>query len=554
MKKIILGLMILITANAYAQTPQPVSTYPTATGRGEGSFLYAIQGGVSKKLLIDSINQTAKKYADSINALVNAQVTANIAAIQQRADSFRNNAGVLEVRKNGAFIPQFTFPVSPIIDSQYLRRDINNNTTNISANTAGITTKQNLINLTTTGTGSATFIPSTGALNIPISSGGGGGGSGIDSLSYHFVTPLPDSTGFVLTKPNGTKDTVLVNLGPGAGSYVPNTTNVSNLNNFTGAPSAFSATTPTNNPSGAIGPVVGFALPHPSAAGYGGIILSDQEGNLFTKKNNTGTTWGRVITDQNIATYAPPATGLTVVSGTAPGTYPTVPQIVQNISGTAPTGSIGQLGGLVLPHNSAANYGGIIASDQSGNFYVKTNNSPASWRSVLDELNVSNFALTPTTGVAYKSTGDANAWTGNAIYYSGGTNIPSTATGLTGINFPYINLSNYGNQLSFERYGKLYTRNNNGGTFGAWKQIAQYIEGTATYTPPLIASLGTTTTTISVTGAVLGNYAHVSFSLSLAGLIATAYVSAADVVTIVLFNPTTTSITLGSTTIKAKAE
>jgi len=143
------------------------------------------------------------------------------------------------------------------------------------------------------------------------------------------------------------------------------------------------------------------------------------------------------------------------------------------------------------------------------------------------------------------------------LFYNGVTNSPTIdpTSNLTTLVFPWALQNGFGNQLSFERYGKLYTRNyNSGSNFGRWKQIAQFLEATTTYDAPSIASMGTTTTTIAVTGAVLGNYGHVAFGISLQGIIATAYVSAADVVTIVLFNPTGAAIDLASTTVKAKAE
>jgi hypothetical protein len=55
-----------------------------------------------------------------------------------------------------------------------------------------------------------------------------------------------------------------------------------------------------------------------------------------------------------------------------------------------------------------------------------------------------------------------------------------------------------------------------------------------------------------VTGAALGDFATCSFGLTLAGLVATAYVSAADTVTVVLFNPTLGAIDLASTTLRVR--
>lgn len=74
--------------------------------------------------------------------------------------------------------------------------------------------------------------------------------------------------------------------------------------------------------------------------------------------------------------------------------------------------------------------------------------------------------------------------------------------------------------------------------------------GSATYDAPSIAAGGTTTTTVTVTGASVGDYVRPpSFGVSLAGLVATAYVSSASTVTVVLYNPTAGAIDLASTTL-----
>lgn len=81
------------------------------------------------------------------------------------------------------------------------------------------------------------------------------------------------------------------------------------------------------------------------------------------------------------------------------------------------------------------------------------------------------------------------------------------------------------------------------------------LTGSATYDAPSIAAAGTTTTTVTVTGAVLGDkVTAVTFGVSLAGLVETAYVSAADTVTIVLYNPTAGAIDLASTTVNVEVE
>jgi hypothetical protein len=77
--------------------------------------------------------------------------------------------------------------------------------------------------------------------------------------------------------------------------------------------------------------------------------------------------------------------------------------------------------------------------------------------------------------------------------------------------------------------------------------------GSKTFNPPSIAASASTTTTVTVTGAALGDYAEASFSLDMTGLVMSAYVSAADTVTVVLFNPTVGAVDLGSGTLKATA-
>jgi hypothetical protein len=89
-----------------------------------------------------------------------------------------------------------------------------------------------------------------------------------------------------------------------------------------------------------------------------------------------------------------------------------------------------------------------------------------------------------------------------------------------------------------------------------WKK--QYITngllvGAAIWDPPNVNAAATTTTTITVTGAVVGMYVQVAPPYDLQGIVATAYVSAADTVTVVLFNPTAGAINLASGTWRVRA-
>ena len=71
----------------------------------------------------------------------------------------------------------------------------------------------------------------------------------------------------------------------------------------------------------------------------------------------------------------------------------------------------------------------------------------------------------------------------------------------------------------------------------------------ATWDPASLAAGSSVTTTITVAGAALGDFVLASFSLSLQGLFLTAYVSAANTVTVVLGNLTGAAVDLASGTL-----
>jgi hypothetical protein len=78
-------------------------------------------------------------------------------------------------------------------------------------------------------------------------------------------------------------------------------------------------------------------------------------------------------------------------------------------------------------------------------------------------------------------------------------------------------------------------------------------EGSKTYDSASIADGGTQTTTVTVTGAALGDFVTgVSLGVDAAGLIVTGYVSAADTVTVVLQNETGGAVDLASTTLRVR--
>ncbi|MFL6845158.1 MAG: hypothetical protein ACJ8ER_09790 [Allosphingosinicella sp.] len=91
-----------------------------------------------------------------------------------------------------------------------------------------------------------------------------------------------------------------------------------------------------------------------------------------------------------------------------------------------------------------------------------------------------------------------------------------------------------------------------GGTTSVWEPILREIAGSAAYDPPSIAAGASTTTTITVTGAAVGDMAVAAFSGNVHPIVISAYVSAANVVTVVLSNPSASAQDLGSGTLFAK--
>lgn len=75
------------------------------------------------------------------------------------------------------------------------------------------------------------------------------------------------------------------------------------------------------------------------------------------------------------------------------------------------------------------------------------------------------------------------------------------------------------------------------------------LKGTATFDPPSIAAGASTSTTVTVTGARLGDRAEAFINTSQSGLVLSAYVSASNTVTVIYFNPTGAAVDLASHTL-----
>ena len=78
------------------------------------------------------------------------------------------------------------------------------------------------------------------------------------------------------------------------------------------------------------------------------------------------------------------------------------------------------------------------------------------------------------------------------------------------------------------------------------------LSGSATYDAGSLIDAAGVTTTVSVPGAALGDFAQASLSVSVAGITMTAWVSAADTVSVRLQNESAGTIDLASATLRVR--
>ena len=95
------------------------------------------------------------------------------------------------------------------------------------------------------------------------------------------------------------------------------------------------------------------------------------------------------------------------------------------------------------------------------------------------------------------------------------------------------------------------------GTSDRWRVLSEtvsVIRGSATFDPSNLADGAGETTTVTATGAALGDFASATFSLNLQGITLTAWVSATDTVSVRFQNESGGAVDLNSGTLRVKVE
>jgi hypothetical protein len=209
---------------------------------------------------------------------------------------------------------------------------------------------------------------------------------------------------------------------------------------------------------------------------------------------------------------------------------------------------------------TGANAYGILVQNASDSVSITNNlvngcsnfSITADGRSVVTgTANVSNNTI-----IDGLNTGTGSSVTDSDIYVASATNAVciNNVFGTTDAN------RNYG--MSFNTISALLLRDNtawqptNTGTY--FNAITAYLpgsilSGSATYNPPSLNDGDGATTTVTVTGAALGDLVEcVSFSLDLQGITVTGYVSAANTVSVRFQNESGGTLDLGSGTLRAR--
>lgn len=130
--------------------------------------------------------------------------------------------------------------------------------------------------------------------------------------------------------------------------------------------------------------------------------------------------------------------------------------------------------------------------------------------------------------------------------------VPGQSTDLTTTNTTLLQLVQALNNLTTELIATVTAGNADLAAINTTLSTvfpARILTGSKTFDPPSIANGASTTTTVTVTGAILGNRALASFSLDTTGVALAAQVTAANTVTVIFLNLTGGAVDLASGTL-----
>lgn len=143
------------------------------------------------------------------------------------------------------------------------------------------------------------------------------------------------------------------------------------------------------------------------------------------------------------------------------------------------------------------------------------------------------------------------AWSGSKLF--AGTMTFTSCGSFTGSRFLVVNAASISVLTGSLTYfpGSVAGSIGVGASYDAICGGSMSLTGSATYDPASLADGVGTTTTVTVTGAALGDFANASFSLDTSGITITAWVSAANTVSVRFQNETGGVLDIGSGTLRA---
>lgn len=148
--------------------------------------------------------------------------------------------------------------------------------------------------------------------------------------------------------------------------------------------------------------------------------------------------------------------------------------------------------------------------------------------------------------------GNIRIVTGDGSVGNSAGNLVLEDTALTGGAFDGAHYVIGTHHLWFDTSGRLRHKTSAPASATDGNVVSIDLTGSAVYDPANLVDGAGVTTTVTVTGAALGDTALISFSLDLQGILLTAYVSSANTVSCRFQNETGGPIDLGSGTLRAK--